>query len=169
MYVPPAVTGETPVLRRWGHRRYRSGKGSLGPPAGWQPAPPEAGSAPLPRKYGGQNWVNPPLNDYNGGMECPKCRHQNPDTAQFCLRCHTPLRYVCPACRHVQLAGGKCEQCGVDFARYAMMLQFQVQSQAEQARRRSQTRTSILKQILLFPVTGGLSLLKFLRARLRGE
>jgi hypothetical protein len=100
-------------------------------------------------------------------MECPKCRHQNPDTAQFCLRCHTPLRYVCPACRHVQPAGGKCQQCGVDFAKYAVMLQFQ--AQADQERRRLQTRISILKHIVLLPVTGGLSLLKFLRERLRGE
>jgi hypothetical protein len=100
-------------------------------------------------------------------MECPKCRHQNPDTAQFCLRCHTPLRYVCPACRHVQPAGGKCQQCGVDFAKYAVMLQFQ--AQADKERRRLQTRISILKHIVLLPVTGGLSLLKFLRERLRGE
>jgi len=102
-------------------------------------------------------------------MECPKCRQQNPETVQFCRRCHTPLRYVCPACRHVQPAGGKCEQCGVDFAKYAVMLQFQAQAQAEQAHRRLRTRTSILKHIVLLPVTGGLSLLKFLRARLRGE
>jgi hypothetical protein len=102
-------------------------------------------------------------------MECAKCRHQNPETAQFCLRCHTPLRYVCPACKHVQRAGGKCEQCGVDFAKYAMMLQFQAQTQAQQKRQRSVTRTSIIKQILLLPITGGLSLLKFLRSRLRSE
>ena len=102
-------------------------------------------------------------------MECPKCRHLNPETAQFCLRCHTPLRYVCPACKHVQQAGGKCEQCGVDFAKYAMMLQFQMQSQVQQNRQRSKARTSIIKQILLLPITGGLSLLGFLRSRFRGE
>ena len=102
-------------------------------------------------------------------MECPKCHHQNPETSQFCLRCHTPLRYVCPACKHVQREGGKCEKCGVDFAKYAMLLQFQMQSQAEQNHQRSKARTSILQQILLLPITGGLSLLGFLRSRLRGQ
>ena len=102
-------------------------------------------------------------------MECPKCHQQNPETSQFCLRCHTPLRYVCPACKHVQREGGKCEKCGVDFAKYAMLLQFQMQSQAEQSHQRSKARTSILKQILLLPITGGLSLLGFLRSRLRGQ
>jgi hypothetical protein len=102
-------------------------------------------------------------------MECPKCRHQNPETALYCLRCHTPVRYVCPACKHMQEVGGKCEKCDVDFAKYAMMLQFKMQSQAQQNRQRSKTRTSIIKQILLLPITGGLSLLGFLRSRLRGE
>ena len=102
-------------------------------------------------------------------MECSKCRHTNPETAQFCLRCHTPLRYVCPACKHAQREGGKCEQCGVDFAKYAMMLQFQLQSQAQRKHQRSKARTSIIKQVLLLPITGGLSLLGFLRSRFRGE
>jgi len=102
-------------------------------------------------------------------VECPKCRQLNPETAQYCLRCHTPLRYVCPACKHVQREGGKCEQCGVDFAKYAMMLQFQMQSQVQQKRQRSKARTSIIKQILLLPITGGLSLLGFLRSRFRGD
>jgi hypothetical protein len=69
----------------------------------------------------------------------------------------------------VQREGGKCEKCGVDFAKYALLLQFQMQSQAEQNHQRSKARTSILKQILLLPITGGLSLLGFLRSRLRGE
>jgi hypothetical protein len=64
--------------------------------------------------------------------------------------------------------GGKCEQCGVDFAKYAVMLQFQMQSQAQQIRQRSKTRVSIVRQFLLLPITGGLSLLGFLRSRLRG-
>jgi hypothetical protein len=69
----------------------------------------------------------------------------------------------------VQREGGKCEQCGVDFAKYAMMLQFQMQSQVQQNRQRSKARTSIIKQILLLPITGGLSLLGFLRSRFRGD
>ena len=102
-------------------------------------------------------------------MECPKCRRQNPDTAQFCFHCHSPLRYVCPACKHVQQEGEKCRKCGVDFAKYAAMIQFQVHSRTQQDRERVKVRTSILKQILLLPITGGLSLLAFLRSHLRGR
>lgn len=102
-------------------------------------------------------------------MNCPKCGRANPDAAQFCLQCHTPLRYVCPACKHVQLQGGKCEQCGVDFAKYAAMLVFQGQSQVQQERQRVKARNSIIKQILLLPVTGGWSLLSYLRSRFRGD
>ncbi len=102
-------------------------------------------------------------------MDCPKCHRANPDSAQFCVRCHTPLRYVCPSCRHVQLQGGKCEQCGVDFAKYLAMMQFQMESQAQQNRERAKTRSEVFKQALLLPVTGGFSLLKYFRNRLRGE
>lgn len=102
-------------------------------------------------------------------MECSRCRHQKPEAARFCVRCHTPLSYLCPACGHVQREGGKCANCGVDFGKYAAMLQFQMRSQAERDRARSKTRLSILKQVLLLPVTGGLSLVGFLRSRLRNE
>lgn len=102
-------------------------------------------------------------------MRCSKCQHDNPDSAQYCLRCHTPLRYVCPACRHVQRHGGQCDACGVDFMKYAMTLEFQMKQQGKQERERFRTRTSILKQTLLLPLTGGLSLLKFVRARFRGD
>jgi Double zinc ribbon len=102
-------------------------------------------------------------------MECPKCHRTNPETVQFCLGCHTPLRYICPACKHVQLQGGQCEKCGVDFAKFLAMMQFQMKSEADQARQRLKNRSAIIKQIFLLPITGGLSLLKYFRARLRGE
>ena len=102
-------------------------------------------------------------------MLCPKCQHENPETGQFCLRCHTPLRYICPACQNVQSQGKKCDACGVDFMKYAMMLQFQMKKESEQERERKKTRHSIIKQIVLLPITGGFSLLKFLRSRLRGD
>jgi len=102
-------------------------------------------------------------------MQCPKCRQENPDTAQFCTRCHTALRYICPACKHVQGHGGKCEQCGVDFAKYLTMMVFKAKDDAQQERDRVKTRSSLLKQILLLPVTGGFSLLKYIRSTLRGE
>ncbi|MGD0697139.1 MAG: zinc ribbon domain-containing protein [Terriglobia bacterium] len=102
-------------------------------------------------------------------MECPKCRHQNPDAGEYCLRCHAPLRYTCPACKHVQLTGGQCEKCGVDFAKYAAMLHFQMKTESEQERARLKQHSAIYKQLLLAPLTGGLSLLKYFRSRLRGE
>lgn len=102
-------------------------------------------------------------------MQCPKCRQENLETAQFCKRCHAPLRYVCPACKHAQSHGGTCDHCGVDFTKYALLLQFQMKTQAEKDREQVRTRNAIFKQILLLPLTGGLSLLKYFRARLRGQ
>jgi len=103
------------------------------------------------------------------GMICPKCQRENSESAQFCLRCHTPLWYTCPACGHRQRQGGKCEQCGVDFLKYALMLQSQVRMQAEREREQLRKRSSFAKQILLAPVTGGFSLLKYFRSLLRGD
>jgi hypothetical protein len=102
-------------------------------------------------------------------MRCPKCQHENPESAQFCLRCHHTLRFVCPTCKHVQDHGGTCDSCGLDFTKYATMLQFQMKNQSDAEREKVRTRSAVIKQILLLPVTGGFSLLKFFRTRLRGE
>jgi PHP family Zn ribbon phosphoesterase len=102
-------------------------------------------------------------------MQCPKCQQDNAAAAQFCTRCHTPLRYTCPACKHVQTHGGRCDECGVDFAKYAAMLIFSAQDTARRDHERTRERTSYLKQLLLLPITGGISLVKFLITRLRGE
>ncbi len=102
-------------------------------------------------------------------MQCPKCGNLNPDTVDFCTHCHATLRYTCPACKHVQLQGGKCQQCGIDFAKYALMVHFQAQTQANQDRERAKARSSLLKQILLLPLTGGLSLFKYFRSQLLGK
>jgi len=101
-------------------------------------------------------------------MECPKCGRENSESTPFCVRCHATLAYTCPACRHVQREGGKCVQCGVDFAKYAALLAFRMSSEAAQDRERSKSRAAILKQIVLLPITGGLSLVGYLRARIRG-
>ena len=102
-------------------------------------------------------------------MRCPKCRYENSEEAQFCTHCHAPLRFVCPACRHVQDHGGKCDQCGVDFAKYAAMLVFQAREGAQQKRRYARDRAALAKQILLFPLTGGLSLVKYFLGRFRRD
>ena len=101
-------------------------------------------------------------------MLCPKCQHENLEAARFCVRCHAPLRYVCPACKNVQAEGGKCEKCGVDFAKYAAMLAFRAQQDTQQSRERLRSRAGLLKQILLLPVTGGISFVKYLLEQIRG-
>ena len=100
-------------------------------------------------------------------MQCPKCRQENPEQAQYCIRCHTPLRYTCPACKHVQAHGGQCAQCGVDFAKYSALLVFTAQQTASRERERTRLRTSIVKQIILLPITGGISLVRYLLGLLR--
>ena len=95
-------------------------------------------------------------------MQCPKCGQQNADTVRFCTKCHTPLRFECPACKHVQAQGGKCEKCGVDFAKYGAMLIFQAEQKSKKEHERVRRCSSFLKQILLLPITGGLSLLHYL-------
>ena len=101
-------------------------------------------------------------------MQCPKCKTENSETITFCVRCHTPLKYICPSCKHVQSQGGTCEKCGVDFAKYAAMLVFQAKDTAQAERTKAQGRAAIVKQILLLPITGGLSLIKYFVGRARG-
>ncbi len=96
---------------------------------------------------------------------CPKCRQDNPETAQFCTRCHAPLRYVCPACAHVQAQGGTCEVCGVDFLKFGMAQIAQARIRSESQNARIERRSSVIREVVLAVVTGGLSLLKFLRPR----
>jgi hypothetical protein len=102
-------------------------------------------------------------------MQCAKCKTENPDTVTYCVRCHTPLKYTCPACQHVQFQGGKCEKCGVDFAKYAAMLVFQAKENSGLERSKAKERAGIWKQLLLLPITGGLSLIKYFVGRAKGE
>ncbi len=102
-------------------------------------------------------------------MRCPKCSQENAETAQFCLRCHAPLRFICPACKHVQDHGGTCDKCGVDFAKFAAVMMFKVKDDTQKQRERLKTRASIIKQIVLLPLTGGYSLIKFLLSRFQGD
>ncbi len=102
-------------------------------------------------------------------MRCPQCGRETPDTASFCIRCHATLRFVCPACRHPQDHGGTCDACGADFEKYLEVLGTRMVEQAEAERRRARARASLLRQVLLLPLTGGLSLLKYFHDRMQGK
>jgi hypothetical protein len=69
----------------------------------------------------------------------------------------------------MQSQGGRCEKCGIDFAKYAAMLVFRAQSEIAAQRDHTRARTAVWRQVLLFPLTGGLSLGKFLLGKLRGR
>ncbi len=101
-------------------------------------------------------------------MQCPKCSTANPDSVQFCTRCHHTLLYKCPACFRLQTHGGTCDQCGVDFAKYAATMIAQKEIQMAGERKRSEKRSTVVRHIFLLPVTGGISLVRYLLARVRG-
>ena len=105
----------------------------------------------------------------NQDMKCAKCGHENLKAIEFCVQCHHPLRYTCPSCKHLQDHGGQCDQCGVDFTKYAAMLIVQAEAQAQRQREAARGRQSLFKQVLLAILTGGLSLLFYHRSRARGE
>lgn len=75
------------------------------------------------------------------------------------------LLYKCPSCMATQRHGGTCDKCGVDFAKYAGMLIAQEQNRVQRRRDKMRENASIWKQIILLPVTGGYSLMKFLLRR----
>jgi len=102
-------------------------------------------------------------------MQCSKCKAENPETVVYCRRCHAPLKYTCPSCKHIQLHGGTCEKCGVDFAKYAAMLVLGAKNEANAKRERTKGKAAVWRQILLLPITGGLSLIKFLLGKVRGD
>ena len=98
-------------------------------------------------------------------VPCPKCGQSNADTVRYCTRCHFPLRFVCPACAHVQPRGGTCEACGVDFVKYAMVQLAQVELRSERQQARKKKQVVVFREVVLAVVTGGFSLLKYLRPR----
>jgi len=100
---------------------------------------------------------------------CPKCKQDNSEEVSYCVRCHAPLKYTCPACKHVQRQGGNCEKCGVNFAKYAAMMVFQAKTASEGERERARAQASVWKQVFLLPLTGGLSLVRLFLGKLRGR
>ena len=103
-------------------------------------------------------------------MQCPKCKTENRETVTYCVRCHTPLKYTCPSCKNVQLQGGKCEKCGVDFAKYAAMLVFQAKD-AALAERKKDTgwRPSLWMHVVFFPIPLVVMLVLFVVRKAQGK
>lgn len=102
-------------------------------------------------------------------MTCPNCACENPASVRFCVRCHTTLSFVCPVCSHSQAQSGVCGRCGLDFAKYAIATEFQMENQERSKRERRESRNELAKQVLAAPLTGGWSLVKYLRTTLRGD
>lgn len=93
-------------------------------------------------------------------MNCPKCNTEASETARFCTRCHATLRYRCPACKHEQLQGGKCEKCGVDFLKYIVAVMQTKKDEADLGHEQLRRRSSLLKNILLMPFNMGIPLIR---------
>src|SRR6266481_198454 len=54
------------------------------------------------------------------GMKCPRCQHENPPQANFCLECGTRVALTCTKCRSELPAGAKfCLECGAPVASQA--------------------------------------------------
>src|SRR5215831_16657888 len=50
-------------------------------------------------------------------MKCPRCKHENPVQAKFCLECGARLSPVCAKCQTQLPAGAKfCLECGEPIA-----------------------------------------------------
>jgi predicted RNA-binding Zn-ribbon protein involved in translation (DUF1610 family) len=123
------------------------------------PVPPQA-AAPAPSKI---PWPAIPAAGQNSAatFKCPKCGTDARDIARFCPRCHATLRFECPACGNAQRAGGKCEKCGIDFIKYIGAVVAAKKAQADAVHERLESRTSLLKGILLLPLNGGISLIRY--------
>jgi transcription initiation factor IIE alpha subunit len=93
-------------------------------------------------------------------MKCQKCSAEAPESAKFCPRCHTPLSFECPSCGNRQTHGGTCEKCGIDFVKYASVLIASKKAEADASHERSVRRATLLKNLLLSPITGGIPLIR---------
>lgn len=100
-----------------------------------------------------------------GTVKCPKCGADAREVARFCQRCHMTLRYTCPACKNEQRKGGSCEKCGVDFLKYIVAVVDAKKDTRDLAQERLERRSSLVKNVLAIPLTGGLSLLGLLRPK----
>jgi hypothetical protein len=121
------------------------------------PAKPSAGiAAKIP-------WPTMPAAEqpHAATYKCPKCGTDAKDIARFCPRCHTTLRFECPSCNNRQRVGGKCEKCGIDFIKYIGAVVAAKKAEADAVHERLESRSSFMKNLLLLPIDGGISLVRY--------
>ncbi|MGA6955145.1 MAG: zinc-ribbon domain-containing protein [Candidatus Acidiferrales bacterium] len=139
--------------------------GVLRPPnaAGGQQAP-AAGSvtprtAPSPAPPSSLNSLtNAPV--AQATVKCPKCGAAVREVARFCQRCHNTMRYECPSCGHKQRSGGNCEKCGINFIKYVGAVVAGKRAQADAIHDNLEQRSTLMKNLLIIPFTGGISLIR---------
>lgn len=97
-------------------------------------------------------------------MKCPKCDNEVREVARFCQRCHATLRYLCPSCKHEQRNGGACEKCGVDFLKYITAVVAAKKAEVDAQHERMESRSNLVKNIIMTPFNLGIPLLRDLIA-----
>jgi hypothetical protein len=93
-------------------------------------------------------------------VKCPKCGSDVREVARFCQRCHRTMRYECPACKHSQREGGKCEKCGVDFLKYISAVVSSKAAEADAIHDRLEQRSAFMKNLMWLPFTLGIPIIR---------
>ncbi len=119
-------------------------------PAGMTPDVPAAASAPDSAASAAPSTVR-----------CSKCGASVRSVARFCQHCHTTMRFECPACGHSQRVGGTCQKCGIDFIKYIGAVVAAKQAEADALHEKIERRSTLMKNLLLSPFTGGINLVRF--------
>jgi hypothetical protein len=70
------------------------------------------------------------------------------------------MRYECPACKHAQREGGKCEKCGVDFLKYISAVVSSKAAEADAVHDRLEQRSAFIKNLMWLPFTLGIPIIR---------
>lgn len=115
-----------------------------------------ASSSPVPNSTNALS-ITP---EQQATVKCPKCGATVRAIARFCQRCHNTMRYECPACGQQQRTGGKCEKCGINFIKYVTAVVAAKQAEADAIHDKIEQRSTLMKNLLFIPFTGGISLIR---------
>jgi predicted RNA-binding Zn-ribbon protein involved in translation (DUF1610 family) len=113
-------------------------------------------SSPVPHSTNALSMTPP----QQATVKCPKCGATVREIARFCQRCHNTMRYECPACGHQQRTGGNCEKCGINFIKYVTAVVAAKQAEADAIHDKIEQRSTLMKNLLFIPFTGGISLIR---------